>query len=386
MAQVQGHCDPKFENVKQLMQTFIDTGEEYGTSFVVNIDGENVIDIWGGYVDEAKTKAWDKDSITNVWSTTKTVSALATLMLVDRGLLDVNEKVSKYWPEFTGDGREEVEVRHFLSHTSGFSGWDEKITGEQAADFDYAVAKLAQQKPWWKPGTASGYHSLTMGHLLGELVRRTTGKSMKQFVAEELAGPLGADFQIGCLEKDWPRIADIVPFDVSTVKFPPFEPDSVMAKTMMNPIMDASKANAAYWRKADLGAGNGHGNARSVARILSTIPLGGVVDGHKVISPGTIELIFQQQSRGVDLAIGQFLRFGIGYGLVGDGECAVDDLLPTSEKICFWGGWGGSMIIMDVGRKMTIAYVMNKMSNVGLGNVAGRAFVKAVYRALGVEK
>ena len=386
MAKVQGHCDPKFEDVQNLMQTFIDTSEEFGTSFTVNIDGKNVIDIWGGYVDKDKTKTWDTDTITNVWSTTKTVSALATLVLVDRGLLDVNEKVSKYWPEFAKNGKQDIEVRHFLSHTSGLSGWDQKMTSEETCDLDFATAKLAEQAPWWEPGTASGYQSLTMGHLLGALVKSTTGKSLKQFVAEEVAGPLGADFQIGCLEKDWPRIADIVPFD-TPIELPAFEPGSVMAKTLGNPSdMDATKVNKPYWRKADLGAANGHGNARSVARILSTIPLGGTVDGHKLLSPQTIDLIFQQQARGVDLAIGQPLRFGIGYGLVGDGDTVVDEFLPTGGKICYWGGWGGSLIIMDVDRKMTLAYAMNKMSSAGLGNVAGKAYVKAVYRALGVEK
>lgn len=382
MAQVQGKCDPRFEELRTLLQRFVESGEELGASIAVNHDGQDVVDIWGGYMDEGRTRPWQKDTIVSLWSTTKTVTSLATLMLVDRGLLDVDEKVSKYWPEFATNGKQDVRVRHFLSHTSGVSGWDDRMTIEDVCDFEKATAKLAGQAPWWTPGTASGYHAWTMGHLLGELVRRTTGRTLKQFVAEEIAGPLDADFQIGAMEKDWSRVANLVPPPTPATP-PKFEPDSVAARTMANPVPDGSFANTAIWRRAELGAANGHGNARAVVRMLSAITLGGEVDGRRLLSPNTINLIFKEQAKGIDLAVGIPIRFGIGYGLTGDGDTIVDDWLP-SGRVCFWGGWGGSIIIMDLDRRVTISYVMDKMSNVGLGNVAAKTYVKAIYRALGV--
>jgi len=376
---VQGTCDEKFENLRSLLQQNVESGEELGASIAVNIDGKDVVDIWGGYVDETRTRPWQRDTIVNVFSTTKAISSLATLMLVDRGLLDVDENVCKYWPEFGVNGKEDIKVRHFLSHTSGISGWDDQMTMQDICDVEKSTAKLAQQRPWWIPGTASGYHVFTFGHLLGELVRRTTGKTLKQFVAEEIAGPLNADFQIGALEKDWPRVSNIVPAPPPT-EAPMFEPNSVPAKSLANPVADANFANTSTWRLAEIGAANGHGNAHAVARICSTITLGGEVDGIP-LSKKTIDLIFKEQARGIDLVLGVPIRFGIGFGFVGDGDMFVDDWLP-SGRVCFWGGWGGSCIIMDLDRRVTISYVMNKMSNEGLGSDIAKMYVKTVYTAL----
>jgi CubicO group peptidase (beta-lactamase class C family) len=378
---VHGTCDKRFEVLSNLLQQNLESGEELGASIAVNIEGKDVVDIWGGYVDNSQTRPWQRDTIVNVFSTTKAISSLAILMLVDRGLLDVDESVSKYWPEFGVNGKEDIKVRHFLSHTSGISGWDDQMTIEDICDFEKSTAKLVQQSPWWTPGTASGYQVFTMGHLLGELVRRRAGKTLKQFVAEDIAGPLNADFQIGALEKDWERVANIVPFPPPT-QAPMFEPNSIPAKSLTNPAGDANFANTPTWRQAELGASNGHGNAHAIARICSAITLGGKVDGIH-LSQKTIDLIFKEQARGNDLVIGVPIRFGIGYGLVGDGDTFVDDWMP-SGRVCFWGGWGGSLIIMDLDRRITISYVMNKMSNAALGSDLGKSYVKAVYAALKV--
>jgi len=211
MAKVQGICDPRFTAVKDLFQSYLDSGEELGASICVNLDGKDVVDIWGGYADEAHTRSWEKDTVTCIWSSTKTVCALAALVCIDRGLLDPYEKVSKYWPEFAANGKEGVEVRHFLSHASGVSGWEEPITLEDMCDIEKSTKLLEQQAPWWEPGKATGYHAWTMGHLIGELVRRVTGKPIQQFITDELARPLTADFQLGIPEKEWNRVADIIP-------------------------------------------------------------------------------------------------------------------------------------------------------------------------------
>jgi CubicO group peptidase (beta-lactamase class C family) len=381
MAQVQGFAEPPYEALKQALQDRITSGEELGACMTLNINGKNVVDIWGGYSDEAKTQPWTSDTITNVWSSTKTVATLALLIAHDRGLLSVDDPVAKYWPEFAENGKENVLVRHFMSHTSGLSGWEEKVTAEEVMDVPAATAKLAGQAPWWEPGSASGYHAVTMGHLIGELLRRATGKPLKQFVAEEIAGPLGADFQIGALEKDWPRISNVIPppplpFDLNAL-----DKNSPMYKTFSNPAMDATNAHLPAWKHADMGAVNGHGHARSLNRILSCLPNGGSVDGIQLLSPATIEQIFRQQSDGPDLVIGLPMRFGIGYGLGGGGTAQTLPWMPTS-KICFWGGWGGSLEIMDLDKKVTFTYVMNKMGEGILGNSRSQGYTELVWKIL----
>lgn len=383
--QIHGHLDPRFTEVSKSFQKFLDTGEELGASIAVNIDGINVVDIWGGFNTEDKTKAWERDTIVNVFSTTKTVSALAALILVDRGLLDINEKVHKYWPEFASHGKSDIEVRHLLSHTSGLSGWELPMTMEDLFNFDESVAKLQEQEPWWTPGSASGYHSWTYGFLIGQLVRNVTGKTLREFVAKEIAGPLGADFEIGVSEKNWHRVSPLV-FAGAEASSPPAgtDPASIQAKTFFNPPLDPSLVNTSKWREAEIGAANGHGNALSIATMLSPISLGGEVKGVRLLSQKTIDLIFQEQSRGIDLVTGMNVRFGVGFGL---SEKDTDLGFLPEGRVCMWGGYGGSIVIMDLDRRMTIAYAMNKIpaEAAGVDSARTQAYVSAIYGAVGAK-
>jgi CubicO group peptidase (beta-lactamase class C family) len=378
MVEVSGSCDPRFQPVRDALAEQLASGNELGASIAVDVDGQTVVDIWGGWRDEAHLAPWTEDTITNVWSTTKTVTNLAALMLADRGQLDVYAPVAKYWPEFAENGKDQVEVRHLLSHTSGVSGWEPPFALEDMYDWDLATKRLAAQAPWWEPGTASGYHATNQGHLVGEVVRRVTGTPLKTFVAEEIAGPLGADFQIGAVEADWGRIAPVVPppplpFDLATI-----DTTSPAFKTFTGPALDASAANTPDWRRADMGATNGHGNARSVARILSALALGGTVDGVRLLSPDTIDVIFDEQSHGPDLVLGVPLRFGIGYALP---ETETVPYVPQG-RACYWGGWGGSVILMDLDRRTTISYMMNKMAAGVIGSDRSESYVRAVHGAL----
>ena len=379
MADLSGSCDARFAPVRDALAEQLASGNELGASIVVDLDGDTVVDLWGGWRDAERTSPWAEDTIVNVWSTTKTVTNLAALMLVDRGLLDPYERVATYWPEFAANGKDAIEVRHLLSHTSGVSGWDAPFATEEMYDLESATSRLAGQAPWWEPGTASGYHALNQGHLIGELVRRTTGSSLTTFVAEEIAGPLGADFQIGAAEADRDRIAPVVPppplpFDLASLP-----PESPMFKTFTGPAADAAAANTPAWRRAELGAVNGHGNARSVARILRVLALGGAADGVRLLSPETIDVIFDEQSHGVDLVLAVPLRFGIGWALP---ESETVPYLPQGRRVCFWGGWGGSMIVSDLDRRLTISYVMNKMAPGIIGSDRSEAYVNAVYGCL----
>ena len=375
----EGRCDERFAPVQTALAAAIDSEAELGASIVVDIDGEIAVDLWGGYADEARTRPWQRDTITNVWSTTKTVTSLAALMLADRGELDVDAPVARYWPEFGAAGKQDVLVRHLLSHTSGVSGLDQPASVGDLYDWEKSTARFAAQAPWWPPGSASGYHALNFGHLIGEVVRRITGSSLKQFVADEIAGPLGADFQIGAAEADWDRITPVIPPPPLPFDLAALGADSPTVRTMTGPPANASDANTAGWRRADIGAANGHGNARSVARILSVISRGGEVDGVRLLRPETIDLIFREQADGIDLVLGVPLRFGIGYGLP---KAETIPYIPDG-RICFWGGWGGSIILMDLDRRLTISYMMNKMGPGIIGSDRSETYVRAVYEAIG---
>jgi CubicO group peptidase (beta-lactamase class C family) len=377
VAEVHGSCDDRFSGVREALERQLD-GDELGASVAVDLDGETVVDLWGGYRDLDRTTPWTEDTIVNGWSTTKTVLALAALLLVERGELDVYAPVADYWPEFAAKGKKDVEVRHLLSHTSGVSGWERPFSIRDMYDWSSATERLAAQAPWWEPGTASGYHASNQGHLVGEVVRRITNTTFRQFVAAEIARPLGADYQIGAREADWHRIAPVVPPPRSDDDPQPPDPESVVVKTFTGPVSSAEAANSPEWRRADLGALNGHTNARGLLQVMRVLSLGGTAGGVRLLSPETIDLVFDQQSDGVDLVLGVPLRFGIGYCL---GSPAVP-YVPGGRTF-FWGGWGGSLIVMDLDRRLTISYLMNRMAPGVLGSDRSEAYVRAVYAALG---
>jgi CubicO group peptidase (beta-lactamase class C family) len=207
VADIEGEFDERFGGVAEALARNLDGGVDVGASVAVVLDGEPLVDIWGGYRDAARTQRWERDTIVNVFSTTKTMTALCALILADRGELDVHAPVVRYWPEFGQAGKDRIEVRHLLGHTSGLSGWEQALAVEELADWERCTSLLAAQAPWWEPGTASGYHAVTQGYLVGEVVRRIAGCSLGQFFKEALADPLGADFHIGLPAEADARVA-----------------------------------------------------------------------------------------------------------------------------------------------------------------------------------
>lgn len=371
-----GMCSARFDPLRELFAAKLESGEDLGASLALNIDGEMVVDLWGGWADEARTVPWTKNTITCVFSTTKTMTSLAALLLVDRGELNLDANVAAYWPEFAVRGKAGIKVRQLLSHTSGVSGWDQPVTIDDLYDWDKSTAMLAAQAPWWEPGAGSGYHALTYGHLIGEVIRRITGQRLGEFFAAHIAGPLGADFHIGLPPGEFQRVANVVvppalPFDPTHL-----DPNSVTFKTLTGPTSSAELSWTERWRRADIGAANGHGNARSVARIQSAVACGGEVDGVRLLTPKTINRIFEVQSNTIDLVLGIPLKIGVGYGLPWP---QVMPFVPGGRQ-CFGAGAGGSIVIADVDRRMTIAYVMNKFGQdvMIVGHIAA-ALVERVY-------
>jgi CubicO group peptidase (beta-lactamase class C family) len=373
MAEVQGTCEARFDGVRRTLAANLDSGADVGASVAVYLHGEPVVDIWGGYADRDAGTPWERDTLTNVWSTTKTMTFLCALMLADRKQLDFHAPVATYWPEFAEGGKQDIEVRHIMSHTAGLSGWEETLESEQLADWERCTSLLAAQRPWWEPGTASGYHAVTQGYLIGEVVRRITGESIGRWFAQEVAKPLGADFFIGLPASEDDRVSLVIPP-------PPLDPSTmdvsdIMAKTFLNPPLDANLVAEEWWRRAEIPAANGQGNARSVAAIQSVIAGRGTARGVRLLSAEGTDAIFEEQSDGTDLVLGVPLRFGMGYGL-SNAE------MPIGPRSCYWGGYGGSIIVIDQETDLTISYVMNRMESGLVGDLRGASIVLEAVQGL----
>ena len=337
---------------------------DVGGSAAVFVDGEPVADVWGGFADAQRTIPWQRDTITNVWSVTKTMTALCALLLADRGELDPAAPVGRYWPEFAAAGKEKVLVRHLLSHTAGLPDWDGTI--EELYDWSSATARLAAREPRWEPGTAAGYHSLTQGFLVGEVVRRITGRSVGDFFAEELAGPLEADFHIGLPAEHDHRVALAVP--------PADQDEDYVAGGSGDSVPEGAgtpvrlrDGNSVAWRRAQIPAASGFGNARSVALVQSVMACGGAVRGLRLLSQAGCDRARDEQFHGTDRLLGMPVRYGLGYGLFG--------------STFGWGGWGGSLVMVEPDARMAVAYVTNQLGEPADDN-RGLEVIMAAYDGL----
>ncbi|MBU6329293.1 MAG: beta-lactamase family protein [Acidobacteria bacterium] len=348
----QGFTTDQFAPVREVLETQLTTGADIGASVCVHHRGEVVVDLWGGHTDAERTGEWQDDTIVNVWSTTKTMTFLVALMLADRGELDFDAPVATYWPEFAANGKAGVEVRHVMSHTSGLSGFGERIEPEDLADWERCVGILAAQEPWWEPGTMPGYHAITQGYLIGEIVRRITGDTIGTFFRREVAEPLGADFHIGLPESEEDRVSLVIP--PKAADFGKVDPESLAFRTYASSRIDARAPHHRWWRAAEIPAANGHGNARSVALVQSIIANRGETGGRRFLSGTTVDRIFDSQIQGFDPVLARESHMGMGYGLS-------NPSMPIGPRACYWGGYGGSVIIMDLDAQLTVAYMMNKM-------------------------
>ena len=369
----QGFTHNRFAPVRAAFEENLATGADVGASFCVTVDGETVVDLWGGYADEARIRPWRRDTIVNVYSATKTMTALTALLVADRGDLDFDAPVVRYWPEFAANGKERVKVSHLMSHSAGLSGWRETISVEDLYDWEKVTALLATQAPFWEPGTASGYHGLTQGYLVGEVVRRITGKSLGTVFREEIAEPLGADFHIGLAASEDVRVADLIPP-------PPTDTPirgtltELQANCSTNPQVDPLVTRTRDWRGAEIPAAGGTGNARSMAEIHAVLANGGVAQGNRLMSEAGCRRALEPQIRGQDLILGMPIRFGLGF--------AVNAGLMPNPNSLYWGGLGGSLVIIDMDARATLAYAPNKMSGT-IGDMRAFGLAMAMWEAMG---
>lgn len=367
-----GFTKDRFAVARAAFESNFAHGADVGASFCATLEGETVVDLWGGFADEARTRPWERDTIVNVYSITKTMLALTTLLIADRGLLDFNAPVARYWPEFAANGKGQIKIHQLMSHSAGLCGWKEPISVEDLYDWEKATSLLAAQAPFWEPGTAPGYHIVTQGYLVGEVVRRITGKSIGTVFREEIAQPLGADFHIGLPASEDARVADLIPPPTIAIDLQ----SELQRNTLSNPRFEVKQTRTRAWRQAEIPAVGGCGNARSIAEIHTILANGGVAKGRRFLSEAGCRKALEFQIEGMDLILSMPVRFGMGFGLPSKLRP-----LPNPNTI-YWGGLGGSIVIIDMDARTTFAYAMNKMSPLIRGDMRSMGVVMAMWKAL----
>ena len=374
---VSGTCTAAFEPLRDLLAGNLADGTDLGASVAVLHEGELVADLWGGRA--TATEPWTEDTVVQVWSVTKPMAALTVLVLADRGELDLDAPVSSSWPEFR---REDVLVRHLLAHTSGYAGWTEKLDIAGLLDLERSERMLAEQEPWWEPGTASGYHMISYGHLLDGLVRGATGVPLAEHFRTLVAGPLGADFHLGVPDDVLARCADLVAPTDSGIDYSTLPEGNLLVPTVVNPLLDIDHpehgCNSPGFRGVSVAGINGHGNARSIARAQGAVSHGGELDGVRLLSEATLDRIFEVQAQGPDKVLMAPLTWGIGYQLASPTVPVVPE-----GRTCWWTGWGGSIVVNDLDRRVTVAYAMNRMLGAHfISSERTDAYVRTAYDCL----
>jgi len=369
--EIHGHTEAGFEPVRLAFEQNF-SREEVGASIVVIREGRTLVDLWAGYADRARTMPWRRESLVNVWSTTKGIASLCCAMLVDRGELDYDEAVAHYWPEFGAHGKRNVTVAMLLSHQAGLSGLREPVDWLDFCDGERINELLLAQEPLFEPGSASGYHATTFGPLVDGLFRRVAGRSIGSFLDDEVAGPLAADFFIGLPESEEHRVAEMIGYDTGamSIKFV----NDVQRLALGNPKADPEISNLRAWRAAEIPSVNGQATAAGIAKIYGALANGGELDGTRLLSPDTLVKATALRHEGVDRVF--MLPFGWGAGFIRN----VHKVLYGPNPHAFGHtGYGGSYGFADPERRIGVGYVMNKMGASLIGDTRGANLIRALY-------
>jgi CubicO group peptidase (beta-lactamase class C family) len=382
---INGECDPRFARVRDIFIQNFDQRGEVGAAASIVVDGRCVVDLWVGHADQAKTRPWNRDTIVNVWSTTKGLCAMCAHRLADQGKLDFDAPVARYWPEFAQGGKGSIPVSSLLNHQAGLAAIRTPLAPDDIFNWEKVTGELARQEPWWKPGTRHGYHAITFGWLVGEVVRRISGKSLGTYFRDEIAKPLGAEAYIGIGPEFDARVAEIIyapepkPGERNLFGEIMKDPASVGAMALFNPPTTFQQAttNSRAWRGAEIPGANGTANARGLARIYGALARGGEVDGVRLFGPREIERCYTEQSRGQDAVLPLTTRFGLGFMLSQPGA----QMGPNAHTFGHPGA-GGSLGFADPDAKVGFGYVMNQMSTEPLLDPRPAALIDAVYASL----
>jgi len=369
---MEGECSPGFERLKDAFCRNFKDHAEIGAAIALVVNGKLVVDLWGGHRDANRERPWQADTLVNVWSTTKGVTAACFAIAVDRGLCRYEDEVARYWPEFAQAGKQHVTIGQLLSHQAGLSAFARPYVIEDLYDSEAAASELAAQKPLWEPGSAAGYHAISVGFLATALFRRIEGRSIKDFVEQELTT---FDVHIGLPPAAGGRVADLAPSEEMSPQESPSELTAIQAQTLGNPVLDPQVANGDAWRKAEIPSANGHAHARGLARLYGNL-IGDLDGSGPLVTAKTLTAATALRAEGEDLVLSLEARWAAGFlrnslGLYGPGESSFGH-----------SGWGGSFAFADPERGLAFAYVMNAMGSDLVGDPRAVNLIEAIYKSL----
>lgn len=374
---VEGRCDTKFAEVREAFEANMQSGGENGACFALVIEGDTVVDLWGGYRDTARSEPWQRDTLVCMMSVTKSVAALCVLTLVDRSKMDLESPVAKYWPEFAVNGKAGITVRTLLAQLAGLP-YADALGPDELWDMDKTAKALAAQAPEWPPGTKPCYHSFTAGFLYQELVRRVDGRSIGTFLREEISEPFGIDYRIGLTSEEDARRAEYRP----TPGTPSWDGIVRRAPSPLNRAWKSlsadEDANSVNWRFKEFPSANGHGNARAVARLYGALARGGAIDGGRLLSEALVTDVRREQWDAVEAMTNRPFRFGTGFML----SCPPFDMGGKRDNFGH-PGVGGALGFADPVRRMAMSYAPNRMAPVADAGPYATRLITAAYRAIG---
>jgi CubicO group peptidase (beta-lactamase class C family) len=371
---VEGSADPAFAGVREAFEAMLAKGDEVGVSVCVYAAGRPVVDLWGGFRDRARTEPWQRDTICNAMSISKAMTAACLHLLIDRGQVDLDAPVARYWPEFAAGGKEGLLVRWVLDNRAGLPALQEDLWPGAMYDWAAMTGALARQAPFWPPGTQAAYHIRTFGFLAGEIVRRVSGKSLGTFYRDEIAKPFGIDYHIGLGDAEIARCAEFI---TGTPGVAITDPDSIAAKAARQWPKDLDY-NADAFRRAEVPSSNGHGNARAVARFFAILAGRGMLDGKRLMSAEAVATAGTEQHRDRDAVLGRVNHQGLGF-LLNSGQLPIG----PNPKAFGQSGMGGAVGFCDQDADISFSYIQNKMHTVKNGGERAAPLVEALYRALG---
>ncbi len=379
--EIRGWCDARLAGVRRALAENFRLHGELGAAVAITIEGRLVVDLWAGWTDRARTRAWQRDTLVNVFSVGKAMATVCLLLLVERGQVDLDARVARYWPEFAAAGKGDITVRMLLCHRAGLPAVRRPLPALAMYDWERMTFALAQEEPWWEPGQQHGYHVNTFGFLVGEIVRRVSGESVGTFFRGAVADPLAADFHFGMGPEHDGRIADYLFADT-----PPQIVDAqddaerrfLLGCVYMNPpgLSGLGTVNTRAWRAAEMPSTNGHATARGVARIYSALACGGAVDGVRLLHAETLEQAIAEASCGLDVVLHRPSRFGLGFQLTQPAS----PLGPNPHSFGHFGA-GGALGFADPDARLAFAYTMNQ-AGPRFQNPRTRALIAAAYAAL----
>ena len=374
---ITGDCAPGFKVLKTAFETNFKEHGEIGASLCIYQHGEKVVDLWGGHADTARTRPWEKDTLVNVWSTTKGMMALCVARLADQGKLEMGRAVADYWPEFAANGKENVTVAQLFSHQAGLCGTDTSITKDQVLNKDLLGEMLAAQKPQWPVGESSGYHAFSIGPLADTLFKKVIGQTVGEYFRDEIALPHNIDFHIGLPESEDDRVAEMAHDDNipggDPALFNPYQKIAI-EHASLSPYLPNERA----WRAQGTPSAAGCGNARSVAKIYSALATDRRLDDVEIVSEKALDAATEIQIDSADLVLLFPMSWGIGFAI----NKSMGAYGP-SPKSFGHHGWGGSFGFADPDKGLGVAYAMNYMREpVDAPDPRFEAIIRGIYASV----